>query len=137
MSKDNQQSFTIEQLAQRWNCSVDEVKGYIKSGELRAALDTTKAEFAFLRGLNYYKCKASARLLSAIENGKPLSEFVNPVIQEKIIPCPDHLYVPAEESAIVEQTDKDHRMFRYFYHFDGDALIPIDKNNTKFSIVKH
>ena len=137
MSKEKQQGFTIEQLAQRWNCSVDEVEGYIKSGKLRTAFDTSREEHAHLRSVDYYKCEPDARLLNAIQNGKALSEFVDLVIQEKIIPCPDYLYVPTEEGAIIDGTDEDHKMFRYFYHFDGDVLIPILGNNAKFSVMKH
>ena len=137
MSKDNQQSFTIEQLAQRWNCSVDEAKGYIREGKLRVSLDTTKAQFTFLRDMDYYKCEADEHLLNALQNGKALSEVVDPVIKRNIIPCPDHLYVPTEESAFVEGTGEDHRMFRYFYDFDGNVLIPIKRSGVKSPVVKH
>ena len=101
MSKEKQQTFTVEQLAQRWNCSVDEVMGYIKSGKLRKSFDTTKAEYAHLRDLDYYKCKADEQLLNALQNGKPLSEFVSPVIEENFVPCPDYLYVPTKDNATI------------------------------------
>ena len=137
MSRDKQQTFTVEQLAQRWNCSVDEVKGYIRSGKLRRAFDTTKAEHAHLRDLDYYKCEADEQLLNAIQNGKPLSEFVSPVVEENFIPCPDYLYVPIEDNATIDGPDKEHKMLRYFYALDGDVLIPIKRDSANSPVVKH
>ena len=137
MSKEKQETFTVEELAERWNCSVDEVEGYIRSGKLRTAFDTSKPEHALLRELDYYKCEADEQLLKSLQNGKPLSEVVDLVRQENFVPCPKYLYVPVEESATISGPSKEHITFRYFYALDGDVLIPIRKDSTGSSIVIH
>ena len=144
------EAYTREQLAERWECDLSLIESYIKSGKLKQGFDT-RIEYTGLRRLNYYKCDASdEELLNAIKNDKALSEFVNPVIQEKIIPCPNYLYIPfmrnstmrlIEESVTLELMSRicmmPRIMVRYFYDLDGNALIPISKKGVvAFRMVK-
>ena len=70
MSKEKQHNFVMEQYAKLLNCSVYEVEDYIKSTGTKPFVDTSKAEFSFLRETDYYKCKPNERLLNAIRNEK-------------------------------------------------------------------
>ena len=137
------EAYTREQLAERWECDLSLIESYIKSGKLKQGFDT-RIEYTGLRKLNYYKCEAGDEgLLNAIKDRKALSEFVNPVIQEKIIPCPNHLYIPFMRNSLMYLVEKSlmleltHRicmmpriMVRYFYDLDGNALIPISKKGV-------
>ena len=137
------EAYTKEQLAERWECDLSLIESYIKSGKLKQGFDT-RIEYNGLRNLNFYKCEAGdEELLNTIKNHKALSEFVNPVIQEKIIPCPNHLYIPfmrnstmrlIEESVMLELILKicmmPRIMVRYFYDLEGNALIPMSKKGV-------
>ena len=66
---------------------------------------------------------------------KKLSEIVG-TKQEDFIPCPAYLHLPIEDISTIAE-DEELIIFRYFYHSDGDVLIPIRRNSTGSLIVKH
>lgn len=160
MTKDTKlpelEAYTREQLAKKWGCDTSLIKGYIDSGQLREALPPTAKS---LRKKVFYKCEDNEPILDAfdfaklgagdsrdwllgfIQNFEPLEKYVGKIEQERIIPCPKHLYMPIDDNAIIKRPNKDHSHVRYFYDSRGNALIPIYEDEeggwlTSFAFVK-
>ena len=158
--------FTREQLAQRWKCDLSRIDAYIRHGQLKLGIDTTKVGWSWdsvwvwadPRSFDYYKSEAgNEQLLDAIRYDKPISAFVNSEPQEKqLVSCPPHLYMPATPGSLIqpnpamiqstlesydapdEAYSDPYVMVRYFYDLEGNSLIPVAKSGfIKFLVVKH
>lgn len=138
-------TFTIEQLAERWDCKESVIGGCIRDGDLKRTL-VTATRPDLLRDWEFYKCDADTRLmemipdrstenyvpvgerlLETIDDYTPLSWFVDPIRCENIIHGSkyEYLYIPGE-SAIKRDTDNDNIIkVRYFCDLYGNPLIPI------------
>ena len=152
--------FRRGELVQRWGCDLSRINAYIRYGQLKLGFDTTRENWLWTdpRKLNYYKNEAgNEQLLDAIEQHQPLSSFMssNPQ-EERIISCPQYLYLPVVRNAIMKlypvmnQDWLDSRgtseevcsepciWFRYFYDLEGNALIPMSKTGIiEFPQLKH
>lgn len=152
--------FRRGELVQRWGCDLSRIDAYIEYGQLKLGFDTTRANWFWIdpRKLNYYKTEAgNEQLLDVIERHKPLSSFMNSSPQEeRIILCPQYLYMPVVRNSIVKlcpmtiQSSSGPRGtseeicsgpyvgFRYFYDLEGNALIPMSKTGAiEFPLLKH
>ena len=152
----DQQTFTREELSQRWKCNPSKIDAYIRTGQLRAAL--TPAVRDGLQEWMFYKCEATDKqLLDAIRHDEPLSKFTE--IQGEFIPCPKYLCVSVESNSnmpadsrkihdtlvYVHGLDPDtnpapfsgeYVQVRYFLDSYGNALIPIEEDWINFPLVK-
>ena len=153
------EAYTKEQLAKKWECDISLVKGYIDAGQLKEALPP--AATRNLRKWMFYRCAdneplldgakraneidaddSSEWLLDLIEDGEMLEKYVGKASQEKIISCPKHLYIPANDDAIIDRRNpnaikgsiKPPDLVRYFYDLRGNALIPLKNEGDGYRI---
>ena len=140
----DQETFTREELSQRWKCDTSKIDAYIRSGQLKQALPPP-ARHA-LREWIFYQCTkdeplsdvvrhakpidaddSNEWLLDLIEDGEPLEKYVGKVAQEKIISRPEYFYVPNAGGAIIKAhgTNGAYQSARFFYDLHGNPLIPI------------
>lgn len=146
-------TFTDKQLEEWYGWSQADIESYVRTGKLRQAFDT--ATRPDLRDSVFYKCEADDKqLLDAIKDLEPLSAFTSSIIQENFISCPPYLYLPiAFESfefcrewmmstliiygELPEELLDQSILLRYFYDFEGNALIPmLDDKLIGFPMVK-
>ncbi|MCY4039492.1 MAG: helix-turn-helix domain-containing protein [Hyphomicrobiales bacterium] len=155
----DQAMFTREELSQEWNCRQSKIDAYIDSGQLKEALPPDAVRD--FRRWKFYRCADNEPLLDAvkqaneidaddnaewlldlIEDGEMLEKYVGEASQEKIISCPKHLYIPANESAIIDRRNPNAikgskerpDLVRYFYDLHGNALIPIKNEGGGYRI---
>ena len=150
------ETFTLEEIAKRWKCSLSRVEGYINDGKLKQGIDTLKKRCKSLRQFRYYKYNASDELLlnPTDDYGEPLSKVVGSIRQINFIDdCPKFLYFPIEleeyqgdiydrfRNLIDDNYDGDVENFRkeigyiddgipfpFFYDLDGTKLIPVEND---------
>lgn len=155
----DQETFTREELSQRWKCDTSKIDAYIRSGQLKQALPPP-AKHALQKWI-FYQCAkdeplsdvvrdakptdaddSNEWLLDLIEDGEPLEKYVGKVAQEKIISRPEYFYVPNAEGAIIKAhgTNGAYHSARFFYDLHGNPLIPIwdeeDGYQVCFALVK-
>ena len=147
----DQEIFTREQLSKRWKCEQFQIDAYIESGQLKEALrpvarkdlhdwvfyrcsDTEPLSDAFKQGRLIDEGDGSKWLLQFIEDGEPLEKYIGRARQEKIIHCPNHLYMLVEGDAIIKRDDQDYSMVRYFCDLHGNALIPLEEAEDGYRI---
>ena len=125
------ETFTRAELAKRWECDISLVDHYVQEGQLKEALPPAIRED--LHDWIFYKCEdyeplsdafrqgklideddGREWLLKFIEHGEPLEKYIGRARQEKIIHCPNHLYMLVEGDAIIKRDDQDYSMVRYF-----------------------
>ena len=149
-------TFTRQQLADRWKCDLSLIDSYINNGQLKATLPSAIRDS--LQEWMFYKCDAGEKqLLDAIRHDEPLSSFTE--IQGEFIPCPKYLYVSVAPNSTMQadsrkihdtlvyahglDPDTDTEPFsgkyvlvRYFLDLYGNALIPIEEDKINFLPVK-
>ena len=91
----------------------------------------------------FYRChnnekfdadETNVGLLDIIEDGELFGKYAGKIGQGKITSCPEHLYLPIDDNAMVERTDKDYNLVRYFYDLDDNALIMIEDAEDEYEI---
>lgn len=151
-------TFTKKQLEEWYGWSEADVESYVTTGQLRQAFDTSTRPD--LQNTKYYKCKAdNEELLNAIKDIEPLSAFTKSIKQENFISCPPYLYLPVAPNSfefhnkwmpsilslygempeyLTEEQANQNIMLRYFYDFEGNALVPVTKDciTITFEMVK-
>ena len=134
--------FTREDLAERWKCDLSLIDHYIKTGKLREGFDSNESGYHYLRKLWYFVCEddgwSTEKLLDAIEDGKPLSEFTSSATT--FVSCPRYLYMSPLPNARGEVKEPNpfnlvgNILFlcsfydvpvRFFHDSKGNVLIPV------------
>ena len=54
--------FSLNEVAERWECSLDRVSYYVNEGLLRVAIESTNSSFRTLQNCHYYKSRANSFL---------------------------------------------------------------------------
>ena len=140
----DRRTFTREQLAERWECDLSLIDSYIKDGQLKEGFDTFGSSYSHLREMWYCVLEddgwSTEKLLDAVEDGKPLSEFTSAATT--FTSCPRYLYMPPVKNTIgkIKEPNPFNLVggilflcsfydvpIRYFHDRHGNVLIPTKK----------